>query len=231
MIFVDPIKKFNDEHVDLARIQIDNSLALGWKIEDILIVTNFEYEYRGVEAFIVGDDCYYGKNNFYMSTKIPVIIRLFEMGKIKEGEIYWFHDFDAFELSPLKEEDLGLDGYDAGFTSHGWKKLWNAGSFFFKTGSKDIFEQILHQMDSLNIDEQDALTYIWDKDVKGINKRYKLLNNTYNIGIYKTQYLINQADLPIRVAHFHPHKKRHLEIFRDVLPERLMIIFNSYGIS
>ena len=56
------------------------------------MVTNFPYEYRGVNAYLVGDDCFYSKNNFIRSTKIPVINQLFKDGVINEGEIYWFRD-------------------------------------------------------------------------------------------------------------------------------------------
>lgn len=230
LIFVDPIKKFNAEHDDLVKIQIDNSLALGWKPEDILLVTNFDYEYNGVRSLIVGDDCYYNKNNFYRSTKLPVINRLFENGTIKEGEIYWFHDFDAFELAPIKEAELDLETVDAGFTNHGFSAKWNAGSFFFKIGARDIFQTIFDYMDKLNIDEQDALTLMWQENINGINSRYKLMNITYNIGIYHIDRNLEKAELPVKVAHFHPHKRRHLDLFRAMLPERLMTIFSNYRI-
>ena len=109
LVYLNPSKQFNKENDELTKIQIDNSLDLGWKIEDILLVTNFDYEYRGVKALVVGDDCYYSKNNFYRSSKIPVINQLFKDGIINEGEIYWFRDNDAFQLEPLTEEKIKLD--------------------------------------------------------------------------------------------------------------------------
>lgn len=231
LTFVDPIKKFNAEYTDLVKIQIDNSLGLGWQPEDILLVTNFDYEYNGVRSLVVGDDCYYDTNNFYRSTKIPVINRLFENGTIKEGEIYWFHDFDAFELVPIKEAELGLEAVDAGFTNHGYSTKWNAGSFFFKIGARDIFQTIFDYMNKLNIDEQDALTYIWQENINGINDRYELMSPAYNIGIYRIAENLKLAGTPAKVAHFHPHKSRHLNLFRDILPKRLITIFKKYDIK
>jgi hypothetical protein len=50
LIHINPVSKiFSPEHEDLTRIQIDNSLELRWKKEEILLVTNFPYEYRGIK--------------------------------------------------------------------------------------------------------------------------------------------------------------------------------------
>ena len=50
LIFISPAGGFPKEHEELTKMQIDNSLELGWKPEDILLVTNFDYEYRGIKA-------------------------------------------------------------------------------------------------------------------------------------------------------------------------------------
>src|SRR3990172_1124653 len=95
------IGKLDKEHEELTKIQIDNSLELGWKVEDIVLVTDFEWEYRGVKALVL-------KGNFdaldgNRSSKIPVINRLFDMGKVRDGDTYWFHDHDAFQLEPMEQ--------------------------------------------------------------------------------------------------------------------------------
>jgi hypothetical protein len=239
LVFVDPTKMFNREHGDLAKIQIDNSLSLGWNKEDIMLVTNFDYEYNGVRSLVVGDDCFYGANNYYRSSKIPAINRLFEDGTIKKGELYWFHDFDAFQLNTIEESELEMNTVDAGFTNHGWSNKWNAGSFFFKEGARDIFRWIQNCMNERQIDEQDALTYLTDNNVNGINERYKRLNITYNINIRHIGSNYNNATKPLKVAHFHPHKSRHLDLFKNgkndlnmpLLPDRLVKIFSQHGIK
>jgi hypothetical protein len=48
LIYISPEHKFLPEYDKLVRIQIDNSLELGWKKEDIMLVTNFIFEYNGV---------------------------------------------------------------------------------------------------------------------------------------------------------------------------------------
>lgn len=224
LIYINPVdKKFTAEHESLTRMQIDNSLSLGWKLRDILLVTNFDYEYRGIKAIVVNDYSVFDQNR---STKIPAINQLFADGIIKD-ELYWFHDHDAFQLVPFEVE---LD-VDAGFTDHGWSKKWNAGSFFFTQKAKDIFLGIWEYMNQRGTNEQDALTYMWQGNINGVNNRYKLMNIAYNIGIYYIDRNLKNAELPIKVVHFHPHKKRHLNLFRQMLPQRLMTIFNKYGIK
>lgn len=224
LIYINPVdKKFSPEHEDLTRIQIDNSLDLGWNVEDILLVTNFDYSYKGVKSIIVDDYAVFDQNR---STKVPAIIQLFNDGVIKDNEVYWFHDHDAFELIPIKVELKT----NAGFTNHGWSAKWNAGSFFFKKSAQDIFSLIYEYMNLRSTNEQDALTFLWQENINDINKKCEIMNITYNIGIYFIDKNLKKAELPMKVAHFHPHKKRHLDLFRSFLPERLMTIFNKYGI-
>ncbi len=223
LIYINPIhKKFSREHDDLTKIQIDNSLELGWKPGDILLVTNFDYEYKGVKSVVVADYTVFDQDR---STKIPAINELFARGIIEDNEVYWFHDHDAFQLEPMEVE---LEK-DAGFTDHGWSRKWNAGSFFFTQKAYDIFLWIQEYMNQRGTNEQDALTYMWEGNINGVNKRYNLMNITYNIGIYYIERNLKRAELPVKVAHFHPHKKRHLDLFRKMLPERLLTIFNEYG--
>ncbi len=226
LIYINPItKKFSPEHEDLTKIQIDNSLSLGWNPEDILLVTNFDYKYKGVKAIVVGDYTVFDQDR---STKIPAINELFKRNLIEDDTVYWFHDHDAFQLVPF---EVNLDR-DTGFTDHGaFSKTWNAGSFFFKKNARDVFEWIWEYMNIRSSNEQNALTYMWENNINGVNDRYQLMNITYNIGIYKIPENVNASELPIKVAHFHPHKKRHLGLYRDILPDRLMKIFNDYGIK
>lgn len=224
LIYINPSKKFSQEHETLTKIQIDNSLSLGWKLEDILLVTNFVYEYKEVKSIVVGDYEVFDNNH---STKIPAINELFRRHLINDNMIYWFHDHDAFQLETF---DIELDK-DAGFTDHGaWSKTWNAGSFFFNKNAEDIFLKIWELMNSRNTNEQNALTYMWQNNINGINERYELMSTAYNIGIYRIEENLKLAGMNPKVAHFHPHKKRHLDLFCNIVQERLMKIFNNHGI-
>lgn len=222
LIYINPAKQFTKEHDDLTKIQIDNSLALGWQPQHIMLVTNFDYEHRGVKAIKVSDYEVFDQNR---STKIPALNELFQRGLIEDNTLYWFHDHDAFQLEPF---DIELKK-DAGFTDYRGG-TWNAGSFFFKKSAKDIFLRIWELMNQRDTNEQDALTYMWQNNIDKINERYELMNITYNLGLYNLQNNLNRAELPIKVTHFHPHKPHHLKLYRDILPARLVKIFNQYGI-
>lgn len=223
LIYINPKdKQFSREHSDLTKIQIDNSLDLGWHPSDLILVTNFDYAYRGINSIVVDD---YTAFDADRSTKIPAINELFARDLIQD-DVYWFHDHDAFQLVPF---EIKLDK-DAGFTDHGFSKKWNAGSFFFTKHAKNIFQQVYEYMNLRNTNEQDALTYMWQNDINGINNRYKLMNIAFNVGIYHHDILFPMMDRPLQVAHFHPHKKRHMALFRAFLPDPLVSIFSKYNI-
>ena len=213
LIFVDPLKDFNKEHQVLAKIQIDWSLNF-WKPEDIVLVTNFPYEYRGVKAVQVEDDCYYPA--FNRATKLPVINRMFEKGMINDE--FWFHDFDVFQLIPMESKSK-FAAVLYGKNPKAPEYKWNAGSFFFNKDSKDIFSKIEGLMWEKEIDEETALMKMIEEGFTD----YEELDNSYCVHIYNPK-----VDNP-KVLHFHPYKKHHREKF--TLPTNLTEIFIKHGIQ
>src|SRR5258706_15243964 len=135
LIYINP-NGFDEETKTLVKLQIDNSLDLGWNKKDIFLITNFDYEYKEIKTVQVAENtCHYPFQP--EASKITTIIHLFDMGFFK-NELYWFHDFDAYQLESITEEELELNGFDAGFTDYGRKPNWNTGSFFFRNTSKSI---------------------------------------------------------------------------------------------
>lgn len=236
LVFIAPSKSFGDMYITEARIQIDNSLDLGWKPRDIVLVTNFPWEYNGVKAIVVGDehDCRVRPR----SIKTAIIPFLIKEGIIEKGNIYWNHDFDAIENSRIGEHELGLEDVDVGLTDYGWRPRWCLGSFFVKDTSYDIFEKAKPTIYK-NIEDETALMEL-TKDPK-IAKRCKRLNITYNFGMRNVESNYEKAIKPIRVVHFHPFSKRlpTLDIFVygknglniPLVSERLIKIFNHHGIK
>lgn len=236
LVYISPDKKFSEECEVLARVQIDNSISLGWKKEDILFITNYEYEYNGVRAVLVGDENYYAPRP--RSIKTAIIPVLIEQGIIEEGNLYWNHDFDAYQLNAIKENELGLEGADVGLTDYGWRERWCMGSYFFKHSSKDIFQSakdIIYK----NIEDEDAIMEL-TKD-GNIGARCRRLNVTYNFGMRNVESNYGRADKPLKVVHFHPHYKwvKTLDIFMygrnglgvPLINKRLTEIFNYHGIQ
>ena len=225
LIWVSDKKRFNEEASVLVKIQIDNSLRLGWHPEDFLLVTNFPYEYNGVKATLTKDENYCAVRPRSINTAtIPALI---DEGIIEDGYIYWDHDMDAYQLQPIDDEELGLDGFDAGLTNYGWKPRLCMGSFFVKVSSKDIFEKAKPIIYS-DVEDEDAVADILGAD-SALAERVKMMNITYNLGMRRVPENIERATKPIKIAHFHPNRPGLLEIFKPLMPYELVKIFAKHG--
>ena len=245
MVYISPTGSFDNPQPDLkindskqlVKVQIENSLSLGWKLEDILLVTNFDFQYGPVKAIVLKDIQYF--ESYPKASKINAIVKLFEKKLIQDNELYWFHDLDVFQLVQITESelklgkaDLGLATYDAYNLRPSLVKIkkWNTGSIFFRQNARNIFYDIMHIMYDHEIREEKALTELTNK-YRDIKKRVKKLNNTYNFVVYLTPDY-NTVNKPIRVAHFHPQgdlPKDEQNI--PLIPDRLVRIFRYHRIS
>lgn len=249
LIYTGPQKKFGDEDRILAKIQIDNSFDLGWKKEDILLVTNFDYEYNGVKSFVIEKDVYYPFD--IAASKLPVLIYLIRKQILATKELYWCHDFDAYENYPINESELELENFDVGLTHYFYKPQWQFSSVFFKTAALDIFELIdktTREKPHLSRNNEKTLTKLMQKNAIA-NKRYKKLNVTYNFTKRYIPIVYQEASKPLKVLHFRPsdtrekdpllqatstiamfmHKENRLKI--PLMSDRLIKIFNYHGIK
>lgn len=246
LIYTGPNKKFGEEDSILAKIQIDNSFDLGWKKDDILLVTDFPYEYNGVKSLVMPDGLYYEFDK--MANKVPVLIYLLNNGVIKPESLYWCHDFDAYELNKIDEGDLGLENFDLGLIHYFYKPEWQFGSFFFKNSSKDILElldQTTRAKPHLGRNNEKTLTKLIKNNAIN-SKRYKRLNVTYSVMKRCLATVYNEATKPIKVLHFRPsdpkdarmpdtalnmfmYGKNRLKI--PLMTERLTKIFVHHGIK
>lgn len=219
MIYINPRKGFDDEHNCYAEIQIDNSRQY-WKPEDILMVTNFSYQYHGVKALVV-DDSFYNQVHDKAS-KINVVIHLLENKII--NELTWLHDFEAFQINPLGTVRLEKD---VGFTDYGWSPKWNTGSIFFKPSSLDVFKWLKNGVYKYKTDEERVLMILMGENFNNITSRCQRLNITYNLGKRYVKYNLSIADKPVRVLHFHPYRENLFEKFKPLLPENLAKLINE----
>jgi hypothetical protein len=241
LIYINPLKQFDPENAKLIEIQIINSLDF-WKQDDIILITNFPYEYKGIKATVV-DGGYNKIDN--RGTKITAIVHLFDIGFIDPNTLYWAHDLDAFQLYPITESELELEMFDAGFADYGRKPNWQLGSFFFKKNSEDIFRSIaalikpgLNKQRRKQNDET-ALMTLTEDNVNGINARIKRMNITYNFGLRKIGLCYEKAIKPLRVLHFHPTSDKmntlkkamhgYNDLRKPLMTERLIQLFNRYG--
>lgn len=227
MAYIHPEKRFVGEPETLVKLQIDNSLSLGWKPEDIILATNFPYEYRGVKAVNIGDAyCDY----HLPGTKIFSIVRLFELGLI-EDDLYWYHDFDCYQLTPDIDPDLGT--CDVGLTNYNAVARMCSASIFFKKSAKDVFETIKAWMDDAHKNEENRFLRYMKFDQ---GKRVKHLNITYGYNKFNLRVSFKKSHHPIKIVHFHPaqdkldffvRRKNHLKIV--LLPKDFIDLLAQYG--
>jgi hypothetical protein len=237
LIHLNPTKEFDMERSKLVKIQIDNSYDLGWKKEDILLITNFPYEYNRVKSLVIDDKNYCPFRP--KSTNTVTVPYLFELGLIEKDKVYWVHDFDAYQMNPFDGFALNAD---IGLTTYGWSPKWCLGSFFFKYEAKDVFDLIKEAVYSLQVEDERALRALTGSNYTGIGKRYEILNITYNFGMRNVDQNFPIATKPLRVLHFHPYYKETglipLKVFMygenelgfPLMDKRLIGIFKQHGI-
>jgi len=256
MIYISPTGSFKNPRPDLAsddagplvKVQIDNGLALGWEKEDILLVTNFEYQYGGVKATVLKDVEFFERKP--QASKINAIIKLFDNGMIQNREPYWFHDIDAFQLAPITEAEIDLSDDGIALTDYGGgikfggEGRWSTGTIFFKAGAEDIFRRMKEIYYEKNIDEEEALglLVIGDPDIR---KRVKKINTSYNFTGYGFHSRYKNAIKPLKVTHFHPWAERRRAGIKDCLrffkgenelntpliTNQLIDLFNHHGVK
>lgn len=207
MIYISPTGSFDNPNDNitgklagqLAKIQIENSIQLGWKKQDIMLITNFNWQYGSIKAKFLKD--FEFNDKLQQTGKINALIKLFEKGTIKDKEIYWFHDLMTFQQEKITEMELGFGKADVALTDNGKKTGWDCSSIFFKKGSYNIFEKIKEIMYQDETDEEKSLYKLTQKD-KNIGKRIKKLNETYNFTPFnlKSSYKITKK--PLKVLNF-----------------------------
>lgn len=240
MIFVNPEKKFNEESKILVKVQIDNSLELGWSLDDIMLVTNFEYEYGGVKSILIDDEGYC--SYCPIASKVTTIVLMFQKGMIKENELYWAHDFDAFQIEPITEDEIDLEGAELGLCDYGRMPKWAGGSLFFRSTARELFEKTKEVMDRLQTVDEMAYGELSKSDE--YKDKLKKMNISYNFLSFNLRSCYFMAIKPIRVAHFHPLRRQRqtgidkpLDFFKGdnkmktpIISERLTNILERHGV-
>ena len=76
LVYLNPSKKFDKNNETMVKIQIDNILELGWKKEDVMLITNFPYERRGIKSIVVPTNYFWKEDP--ASTKSYTLASIFE---------------------------------------------------------------------------------------------------------------------------------------------------------
>ena len=120
------------------KLQIENSINMGWDKKDIIPITNFPFEHMGVKAHIA--DSYCSWSSFV--NKLVVINEMIDKGVITDN--IWLHDCDCYQLVPFSFPE---ECKDWGYTRHDPRRKKNQGaSGFFRTSGFDIIKRIAEEI-------------------------------------------------------------------------------------
>lgn len=237
MMYLRPERKLPYWQEVEARIQIDNSLRMGWEPKDILFITNFPFEYQGIKTLVLGNEHYC--QVMPRSTNTVLLPYLAEQGILEDGCVYWLHDIDAFQQEPITVHELGMKKVDVAMTTYGWSPKWNLGSYFFRKAAVPMFTWVKQVVYDQELEDERAFRALVKANFNGIRKMFKTLNITYNFGMRNVEYNYSIADLPIKVVHFHPDRYKVLQRFmhgnnglgRPLMTPGLIEVFKQHGVG
>jgi hypothetical protein len=178
----------------LLKAQIENSLDVGWKKKDIVIIANFDFEYMGVRTVQtdLNDFCWTG-------SKVFAVKWYYENTDYKG--VIWSHDLDAWQNVPFlkpKFKHVGISQYS--------KPKYNGGSVFWRHQGKDILDEVVRLLtDNQEVREEPTLNRVLKS--KQFRRRVTLLNNTFNVGCSGFVKRYEASIKPICVCHFHPYNR------------------------
>jgi hypothetical protein len=186
----------------------------------------------GVKSIIVGDDNYCPYH--WPATKVYVIVALFRLGLIQK-DLYWYHDFDCFQLNPFADIDRDMAGADMGLTNYGRMPGLCSASMFFRDTANDIFERYKAWIDERKINEEKGIANLINANVD-LQPRIRKLNTTYAFQKWNMHHSYHRSDKPIKAVHFHltPDKydffingNNRTKLF--VIPDGMTEVFHKHG--
>ena len=223
----------NDILINSFKAQIDNSLDRGWKKEDIILGTNFDFEHKGIKNIELFDIC--TENPF--CNKFYGILELMKSGVLNDD--IWFHDQDAWQL----HDDLNFPTFDGeiGGCTYVFTPEWNTCSLFFKKTSIDIVDYIVDFM-KMNLEylqnvqsDENIISFLRNNDNE-IKEYLTDINNQYNVGRTKMEHRYNASNKPIYVGGFVPSIPDSVRVMNgedntigvNLIDEKLDKVFRKY---
>lgn len=184
----------------MLKAQIDNLLELGWQTKDIILLTNFDFEFMGIKAEIIE------LNSFCLSgSKMWATKYLFDTNRV--DDLLYAGDLDCWQTvwfdTPIFDGDVGSCIYS--------NPKFNGGSIFWKPESKDIVNEIVEVLTKERAKSEEPILNKIFKSEK-YKDRVSILNSTYNVGCSGFAPRYERSFKPVRVCHFHPQNSVAWEI-------------------
>jgi hypothetical protein len=189
-------KRYNSENIEkLLKCQIENSLECNWDTDDIIIISNFNFEFQNIKSFKIklNDFCLTGSKMFGIQYLFNNIIKI--------DNIVWAHDLDVWQNIPFFCPDIK----DVGIACYSNSKF-NGGSIFWTKEAKDIIDHIVN---IINKNKESKEEPILNKVLKSkeFKDRVTIINNTFNVGCSGFVKRYMRSIKPIHACHFHPYNK------------------------
>ena len=224
---IDSNKRYpNDILINTLKAQIDNSLRFNWDPKDIILGTNFDFEYKGVKNIKLNNVCTYNPfvNKWYG------ILELMEIGVLKDD--FWFHDQDNWQIDNFDFPQF--DGEIGGCTYVGTPE-WNTASMFIKSSAINILRYIKEFMD-LNqefnwFSDENYIAVL--RSQTEIKNYLDTINNQYNVGVTYIENRYNAANKPIKVIGLKPNVLKDINAFfkYNLIDDELNKIFKLYKLN
>lgn len=210
----------NDELFKMLKMQIDNSLHHGWKIEDIIIGSNFDFEYKGVKNYSLIDICTFNIFN----NKWYGMFELMKNGVLTED--FWFHDQDNWQINTITFPQFNGE---IGAATYVRTPEWNTSAVYVKKTAINVIGYIVESMKLNPIDYQSDENWIsFLRQNSEIKDYLSTLNTEFCVGYTYLDDRINAANGPIKSLGFVPGAASHTAFSeRNLIPVQLEKIFNS----
>ena len=142
---------------DSLRFHIDNLESNNWRDHDLIIKTNFSFEYNGISSVLFNNNELILENLF-----LTKFLAIYEVLQEYPNEIIWFHDIDTFQIKPFNLLDIQnlIYNLDILYCNYWPGNSQAQGASVFYNGMtksiKDIYELLLNNR-SLNYPDEPML--------------------------------------------------------------------------
>ena len=227
----DNIRYDNELLLNYFRAQVDNSLRFGWKKEDIIIGTNFDFEHNGVKNIKLENIC---TTNIF-NNKWYGMLELMNNGYIDDD--FWFHDQDSWQVSKVEfPEFVG----EIGGCTYVYTPEWNTCSMFLKQTSVSIVEYIVEFMkinDNTNFySDENYISLL--RGGSPLQDYLTTLNNKFNVGLTHMEKRYQAAEKPVCSLGFQPHVQSSWDVFIEgkndldlkLIDNEMIELFKTYNL-
>ncbi len=216
-----------DKTIRFIKAQIDNSLELNWKPEDIILATNFDFEYKGVKSYILEKTCNYSQ--FF--NKEYAIYELLDKGIIKDTNLF-YHDLDAFQLTEFEFPKFNGDWGTCVYPKSDGHSC-QCGVMYIKPSALDIFKQMVDIMEvnGFTSSNDEVVIRGFVKQSPEFGHRVSVLDTSWNVGMSDFKERYNGAIQPLKVVHFHPDDRNQYDTMVEGKNELNVKIVNDRLLS